>query len=370
MPQEATIRTNASIMGSALVADNVAVVQPLQYARISPHAVESIAIQPSSGAVQPGNTAVFKVRRQGDHVLRVKLCATARTLSGLAGVAGSTFIRYPDRAALCFVREVRIRYNSQRLQTLRPSEILLHTELYMNDEEKEAANYMMLGGMTDFQRNMEASQDQNWQLPLYTSFMMHDPSNAPFVDGLANEIEIEFDFDTRANFIQTDGTVTLSSVPADSATGPSWFSNAYLQVDYLHVTERRRQEMVKLYSSPQGVRHIFNEFQYYSDVIPAATSIAGVYTSQIRGNINQPVHTLFVLLRWASDLTRSAGASGGERGKDIANFGGWFQPGGAGATGQYKLFTRCGIKSGNIVVCEDLPVEEYLVSERSRYFKG
>ena len=266
MPDETVIRTNASLIGSALVDDRVAIVQPVQFSRVSPHAVQPLQLQPSSGAIQPGNTAVFKIRRQGDHITRIKLCATARSLSALntsGKITGSTYIRYPDYAAQVFVKEVRIRYNSTRLQVIRPTELLLHMEHYMNDEEKEAAKFFALGGMTDFQRGQAAMADQNWQLPLYTSFVHYDPSNAIFVDGLANEMEVEFDFETRANFIQTDGTVTLSGIDADSATSPAWFSNGYLQVEYLHVTERRRQQMVALYANPEGIRHLFNEFQVW-----------------------------------------------------------------------------------------------------------
>lgn len=61
------------------------------------------------------------------------------------------------------------------------------------------------------------------------------------------------------NVLQTDGTT--ASVPADSSSSPAWFTDTCLQVEYLHVTEKRRQDMVQLYSMPDGMRHFFNEFQ-------------------------------------------------------------------------------------------------------------
>lgn len=114
--------------------------------------------------------------------------------------------------------------------------------------------------MTDAQRNAASAQAQPWQFVFYTSFPQYDPANALFVDGLANELEINVQFETRNNFVQFDQSAGTYTLPADSNT-TAWWSNSCLQVEYLHTTERRRQDMVKIYGHPDGLRYLFNDFQ-------------------------------------------------------------------------------------------------------------
>jgi hypothetical protein len=97
----------------------------------------------------------------------------------------------------------------------------------------------------------------------YTAFPEYDPANALFVNGLANELEIQVQFETRNNFIQFDQSALTYTLPADSSA-TAWWSNSCLQVEYLHTTERRRQDMVKLYGHPDGLRYLFNDFQVWN----------------------------------------------------------------------------------------------------------
>jgi hypothetical protein len=377
MPQDVNIRTAGTVIGSALYDDRLPLVQPRNFAKVAPHVVENLQLQPSTGQFQPGTTAVWKIRRLGDHVTRIKLVATARELATVLTAVqaipqAASYVRYPDRAALVFVKEVRIRYNHTRLQTIRPLENQVYIEHWLDQDERVTADLYTLSGMTDAQRIAAAAQPQKWQLNLYTAWSQQDPSNAPFVDGLSNELEIEVDFESAVNFLQTDAASVGTVIPADSASSPSWFTDTCLQVEYLHATEKKRQESVQLYAEPDGLRYFFNEFQYYQDLIPGTTvlSSGGTISSIIKGNISQPCQTLFVVLRWQNDVSRQVAGANGDRGRDISNFGGWYNAGGLGVNGSTRIFTHATIKSGNNIVFEQMPVEEFFWIDRSRYFKG
>lgn len=182
MPQDVNIRTAASIISSSLYDDRVAVVQPVQFGKIAPHVTEKLQFQPATGQFQPGTTATWRLRRLGDHILDIKLVGTAREVNSIIA-GGGTFMRYPDRAPCVFVKEIRLRYNHTRLQTIRPGELQMHIEFYKDDDDKLTADYLTMSGMTDTQRNAASAVAQRWQLPMYTMWTQYDMSNAPFVDG-------------------------------------------------------------------------------------------------------------------------------------------------------------------------------------------
>jgi hypothetical protein len=87
--------------------------------------------------------------------MRIKLVATARELATeltalqaiqTAAVSPlSSYMRYSDRAACIFVKQIDIRYNSQRLQTIYPLEQQMFCEFYLDDTEKMTADYYQLG---------------------------------------------------------------------------------------------------------------------------------------------------------------------------------------------------------------------------------
>lgn len=117
--------------------------------------VENLQLQPAAGAFQPGTNATWKIRKLGDSVMRIKLVATARELASqltalqavqtAAAAPLSTYMRYSDRAACIFVKQIDIRYNSQRLQTIYPLEEQMFCEFYLDDTEKTTADYYQLG---------------------------------------------------------------------------------------------------------------------------------------------------------------------------------------------------------------------------------
>lgn len=77
-----------------------------------------------------------------------------------------------------------------------------------------------------------------------------------------------------------------------------------------------------------------------------------------------------MVLRWQNDLARQVAGANGDRGRDISNFGGWYNAGGTGINGSTRIFSHATIRSGNNIVFEQMPVEELFWCDRSRYFKG
>lgn len=360
MASDTILRTAAGIISSGLYNDENLPFGPRKYGQSAPFVRENLNIQPIGGSAALNTTVTYRVRKQGDFAGRVAFRGTLRALPAPAAL---TFARYMDAVALGLFKEIRIKYNSQKLQTIKPLELLMHQEFHQNDEEQATSSYLTLKDMPDAQRGADAvAGPQSFKVNLYTCFIQHDQSNHFFVNGLANDLEVEIDFEQAVNLVQTDDAAYV--VPADS----TFLTNTALQVEYIHITENKRQDMVVTYANPHGIRYLFNDYQYYSDRIPGATALNGsVVSVQIRSNINAPSSVLYVVLRWVNDLTRQAGGAGGDRGRDLTNFSGWYAPDGNKAN---KIFSEIWIKSGNNDIVKQYPVDEYLWDKRTQFFVG
>jgi hypothetical protein len=362
MASDTILRTAAGIISSGLYNDENLPFGPRKYGQSAPFVRENLNIQPIGGSAALNTTVTYRVRKQGDFSGRIAFRGTLRALPAPTTPL-SQFARYMDAVALGLFKEIRIKYNSQKLQTIKPLELLMHQEFHQNDEEQATSSYNTLKDLTDAQRYTDAQAGpQNFKINLYTCFIQHDQSNHFFVNGLANDLEVEIDFETAANIVQTDDSAYV--LPADS----TFLSNTALQVEYIHITENKRQDMVATYANPNGIRYLFNDYQYYSDRIPGTTALNGsVVSVQIRSNINAPCSVLYVILRWVEDLTRQAGGAGGDRGRDLTNFSGWYAP---DNNKLHKIFSEIYIKSGNNDIVKQYPVDEYLWDKRTQFFVG
>lgn len=363
MASDTILRTAAGIISSGLYNDENLPFGPRKYGQSAPFVRENLNIQPIGGSAALNTTVTYRVRKQGDYGGRIAFRGTLRALP--APVVAGKFARYADGAPLFMIKECRIKYNSQKLQTIKPLELYLHQEFHQNDEEKANSNYNTLLNMPDAQRSADSVSAQNFKVNLYTAFPQHDQSNHLFVNGLANDLEVEFDFDSGANIVQSDDTATPYAIPADS----TFLTNTALQVEYIHVTENKRQDMVVTYANPNGIRYLFNDYQYYNDRILGTTALNGsIISVQIRSNLNAPCSVLYVIFRWVADLTRSAPSLLGDGGRDYTNVGGWYAP--TGNDRRSRLFTDVFIKSGNNDIVKQYPVEEYLWDKRVQFFVG
>lgn len=244
--------------------------------------------------------------------LRVRL--SALTPSG-------TFYRWANFVGLNIVDELRVRFGTEKLQTIRRDEIFSKMHSYYADEEK-ANLQRLVGGLTEGERDDKAANDQEIMVPFLTLMGLHlfgDPSQSLFVRGLGEKVRIEIDLAAFDTLVESD--VTNPTVPANP------FVELSLYCEGQHVYDAERRQLEKIYASPRT--YTFDEVQTsVRKIVPAATTLDGGRISVQLDNFNQPSQSMYVILRWANDLNRTVGeaTAKGVRGRDYWNVAGWFNP--------------------------------------------
>jgi hypothetical protein len=376
MPQELMSRTNAGLISANLISDRNPPVVPVGFSKIQPHTIERQSISPSTGTIAPGGEVMFRIRKTGgDFVRRIKVVFKARelwTLDSGVGLANKK-IRYMDWLGIGCVEYFVLKYGPHTHQRILPEEVFTYIEATYDDEEKSSAFRMMRGNMSVDQRIALCEKAQKVEVHIPTAFFSQVESNALFVPGLTTEYELYVKFKDANTIIQANSAApnsTTSNSLANSAT--TWFTEASLNVEYMHVLEGYRNNLVAAYRSDKGIRYLFDEFQYYNETVGSATALGSTAVQiQIRGGINEPVKYLAIMLRWVKDLQRTAPTTAlgnRELGRDLFNVDSWWSPEGNTAS---NIFSKIRISAGNNqTVFEETDLEEVLFDTRGRHFEG
>jgi len=376
MPTELMTRTNAGMIGANLITDKNPPVVPVGFSKIQPHTVERQLISPTTGSVAPGGEVLFRVRKTGgDFVRRVKLIFKAAelwTLDSGVGLANKK-IRYCDWLGPASIDYILLKYGPSQHQRINPEEIFTYVDGWLDDEEKSSAQRLMRGGMSVEQRIQVCEKGVRVEVPIPTMWFSQVDTNAYFAPGLSSEYEIYIKFKDANLIVQANSAApnsTTSNSLANSAR--TWFSETGLQVEYLHIVEGFRNTMVQAYGSADGIRHLFDEYQYYNETVSSATALGSTPVQiQIRGGINQPMKALAIMLRWSKDLIRTAPTTAlgnRELGRDLFNVDSWYSPAGVTLS---NIFQKVKIIAGNNqTVFEETDVEELLYDHRARFFEG
>ena len=125
-----------------------------------------------SGTFQPGGKITFELPLEVDLCtkinLRVRLAPITFTPS-----ANLLYARYVDFVGLNMIDEVRLRFGTEKLQTVSRDEIFCKMMSYYADEEKYNLMKLVGGGMTPAQRDDAATSDQEIIIPLLTLLGVH-----------------------------------------------------------------------------------------------------------------------------------------------------------------------------------------------------
>lgn len=283
-----------------------------------------------SGTFQPGGKITFELPLEVDLCtkinLRVRLAPITFTPS-----ANLLYARYVDFVGLNMIDEVRLRFGTEKLQTVSRDEIFCKMMSYYADEEKYNLMKLVGGGMTPAQRDDAATSDQEIIIPLLTLLGVHlygDPSQNLFLRGLGEKVRVEVDlapFNTLYEISRP--TATLEAITAPAATAV--FTEQSLYVEGQHLYETERQALEQIYAQKRS--YTFDEIQRSVRlVVPGSTTLASGQISATLDNISQPTQSIYVLLRWEQDLIRTAGLgvvsalTSWPQGRDYTNVGGWY----------------------------------------------
>jgi len=217
------LKTTASVINAGLFSDKNPLYMPRAFGRVAPFVRENVQVQPTSGSIALGTTqCTFNLNKQGDYVARISLRGTLKALT--AAAAPGTFARYCDMVVQNLVTQVRILYNSQKLQYINPLELQLYPEYYMDDEESANVNTNLLTSLSDAQRAQDAKNTQDFKLTFYTMFLCQTMEQAAFIGGLSQPLQVQIDFNSANNLVQTDDPAYPALVDS------SFLTNTYLQV--------------------------------------------------------------------------------------------------------------------------------------------
>lgn len=360
----------ASALGSQLIAGGNNPVGHQEWQKISPHVVEKVELQPYSGTVAPGQTVTYRIpKSSGEWVTRLSYNAILRELATIHADCC-----YMDGVGYGHIESVWIKQGKHEIQLIDPDthEQALFQNLFMKDEDKAAFDYHTKSGMSVAQRKAAAAVDQEIHVPLFTSFIMHDPANAVFINGLAQEIEVKIKFRKAEEFVQlASGT----SLPADGTIAPLWFTSPTLEIEVMHQLEHERQKNQANYATTEGIRMLFDEYQNYRQIVPGSTLLDGKdYQVKLKSFTN-PSKCMAFILRWSADLERKSPFTvpanydaNAPRGRDAVNYDGWYRPRGLS---NKNIFTHLAIKGSNgVTLLEKTSVHRLLNEHRVRFFPG
>lgn len=358
---QALIRSVASSpIGGAYVANaSSSPFMPLDVVTCRPHLIEDIDIPPISGTAQPGGSLAFDLSLEVDLITKLNLRVRLSALDP----SGTTFYRWANFVGLNMISEVRLRFGTEKLQTVHRDEIFAKIHSYYPDEEK--ANLQRLcGGLTEGERDDRAANEQEIVVPLLTLLGVHlfgDPSQALFVRGLGEKIRLEVDLASFDTLVESD--ITSPTTPATPFTYLSLFAEGQ------HIYEAERRMLEKIYAAPRT--YTFDEFQTSSvKIIDASETLDGNVIQVPLDGFNQPTQAMYVFMRWTNDLTRTVGGATnkGVRGRDYWNVAGWYNPDGGPNRPMVKTVS---VKVGaNAYMLKPTAVETLMDYEHTRSWKG
>lgn len=207
-------------------------------------------------------------------------------------------------------------------------------------------------------------------------FFGDDLSKAFQVQGASQKLTFEFDLESDRALLQTDG-VTNNVFLADPS---AYFTSLQLQVEMYHVLRRERDQGVAMYSNPHGMRLLMDDTQWHTGSRLNSTELLdGTEVALELKNFNMPTKFLAIWIRWTTDLSRTASASGpsdttgtlagGIGGADYFNIGGWVAPLRTPVADSYgpatPMITHIAIKTGTNYILRKTPVEELINDVRS-----
>lgn len=127
--------------------------------------------------------------------------------------------------------------------------------------------------------------------------------------------------------MESDGTYSFATAAAlgqPPAAAGHWLApDSALYVEGKHIIDSERRMLEEIHRAPR--RYFLRDYQYATAVRVAGTQGLNTGTTvdiPLR-EINQPVVSLQVHIRWAADLDRIEGGAGGTRGRNRFNYGGW-----------------------------------------------
>jgi hypothetical protein len=360
---QALIRSQASSpIGGAYVKTPASPFVPLDVVISRPHLIEDIEVAPLSGNPQPGGKLQFELPLEVDLITKVNLRVRLAPLDAV-GPPAATFYRWSNFVGLNIIEEVRCRFGTEKLQTVRRDEIFAKMHSYYADEEK-ANLQRLVGGLTEAERDDRAVNEQEIMVPLLTLLGLHlfgDPSQSLFVRGLGEKVRFEIDLAAFNTLVESD--ITNAVVP----TSP--FAELTLHCEGQHIYDAERRQLEKIYAAPRT--YTFDEVQTsVRRIVPAATTLDGGKISVQLDNFNQPSQAMYVFIRWRNDVERTVGAATakGVRGRDYWNVAGWFNPDGGS---NRPIVSTVAVRVGsNSYMLKESRVETILDYEHTRHWKG
>ncbi len=356
---------------------------PTKPVKVAPHVRESVEIQPitSGGGLGSTNDA-FEVPKLGNHLCRLYLMIVWASLSAVTAGTG-TFFRPMDGIGIYSIKQIRVVYSQNKLQTIRPDDLLLMHNKWHTDEERTTLDDMVKLNLTPQQRDLLKAKSFVTKLPLHSFISQKDLSQALAPHGVSQKLRIEFDYETPQNCFLADG-IPAGTLPSTNA---AYWTSHVLVAEYEHTLANTRANMVRLYSSRAGVRYMVHDFVYAN----SGAIAMGTYTSSLNGSVisglpaitglNNAIHSLCFLFRWHGDLNRTlsltAGPSdaygrNGGGGRDMTNFNGWLQPANTPITANISepLFEFLELLSNNTSIVKKERVLQMINDLASRHFKG
>jgi hypothetical protein len=355
--------------------------KPIEPKRSAVHMREEVDLHPSAGQVAGNSTLVFNIPKHATYLTRVWLRPTFRSLTVNSPVENSTIVCRADGVGFTHFKEIRIRYSSQRLQTIHKEELALMHKHWLTDQETRGYDIACAFNQTIDQRPQDVEKDQTLKVPLYPLWLQWCDENALAIQALTHELSIEIDLEPAANWMQSNTAYTINGHTGSAITEADYYTagdsgSAYaLTVEYGHTTDDERMQMVSLYKDMDGVRYLMPEVQQAQpQVIAASVSLAaGVQPqTQTLQNLDMPTYCLFVMFRWVADLTRQAGTNAvgytAVHGRDLFNVSGWANPITTNFNPSTPLVKYFEIKANQDVIWRAAPIQEFLYEHKARFF--
>lgn len=348
----------------------------------APFVVEHVNFQPKTGALQPGGQRItYEIDWDGDVAKNISFVMRLDKLP-LAHLAGGTasFIRYVDFVGLSCWSEIEVRFGTERVQTIRPEEIYCKIMSEYPDDKKDQFARLLGGGLTPAERSARAQNNANQyiEIPLMTMLGLHyesDPSQALFIRGLGQKLQISITLNPATMWIETDATTTygtgeLGALIAIGALGTTFVRSSSLNVEMYHVMDAERIQLEKIARGSR--RMLISDYQYagpgrYQHA--AATSLTAQGAVFTLTEFTLPVKTIYVLPRLTTDLAKRAGDANGSRGYTAWNLNAWYNAGGLATSLPVIQSMTLAVGSNNFAL-RSTGVDEITHKEQARKFPG
>lgn len=325
------------------------------------------------------NNVRFEIpKTEGDKLSKIWLVGEFNALPTPAG-GTATKARWCDYVGYNQIKEMRIRYATTTLQTIRKEDLFVYHQLMLDDAAQAREDTNIHGNVPPPRRDWEAKARLFFKVPIHLAFFQDDMCKSLDVQGLTQKLMVEIDFEPASQLIQVNGTSNNVFLSDSSA----YYNYLYLQAEVYHVMRKERDQGIAMMSAPDGVRLLFDNTQWHTQSkLDSTTALDGTVQTFELKNLSAPTKFLVFLLRWVGDLTRTSGASGPSDnfgtngvmgGADYFNIAGWMAPlltavpDTAGPA--VPLITHIAIKTGNNYILRKTPIQEIINDYQGRWFK-